>query len=287
MTTRTRALALTAAVAMTLAAGCGNDDDDGGSGGSGAGDAAAQPSRLAIELSGSPKKPTFSLPDTVEGGLVEIELTSSVEGEHGAQLVRIEGDHTVEEALAAADGWGGRGKGLPGWLFVAGGTPDVPRGGSASVTQELEPGRYLVADVNTNASAELEVTEGSGGGELPATDGTITATEYAFESDGLRAGRNTVLFDNAGEEPHLVVASALKPGKTAADAKRFFETEEGPPPVDFRRSFSTAVVEGGVKQAVELDLEPGRYVLLCFIPDRKGGPPHVAKGMVSEATVAE
>jgi hypothetical protein len=42
-----------------------------------------------------------------------------------------------------------------------------------------------------------------------------------------------------------------------------------------------------VKQSVELDLKPGRYVLLCFVPDREGGPPHVAKGMISDAEVAE
>jgi uncharacterized protein YndB with AHSA1/START domain len=283
----TRAMALAAAAALALAgAGCGNDDDDTDEPNDGGG-ATAQPSRLAIELSGPGQNPTFDLPKSVEGGVVEIEFTSSVEGEHGAQLVRIEGDHTAEEALAAADRWAGRGKGLPGWLFIAGGTPDVARGGSASVTQVLEPGRYLVADVNTGASAELEVTRGPAGGELPAAEGTIIATEYAFETDGLEAGHSTVMFDNAGEEPHLVVASALRPGKTAADARRFFETEEGPPPVDDSRTFSTAVVEGGVRQAVELDLEAGRYVLICFVPDRPGGPPHVAKGMISEATVAE
>jgi hypothetical protein len=281
----TRALVLAAAAALAIAgAGCGGDDDDNGGAG---GDQAARPSRLAIELSGSAKKPTFDLPASVKGGVVEIELTSSVAGEHGAQLVRVEGGHSAKEALAAADNWGGSGKGLPDWLFVAGGTPDVARGESVSVTQELEPGRYLVADVNTNASAELEVTEGSGGGELPAAEGTITATEYAFETDGLKAGRNAVLFDNAGHEPHFVVASALRPGRTIADAKRFFETEKGAPPIDESRSFSTAVVDGGVKQSVELDLEAGRYVLLCFVPDRKGGPPHVAKGMISEATVSE
>jgi hypothetical protein len=280
-----RGMLLSAAAALALTgAACGNDDDDDGGDGGGQ---AAQPNRLAIELSGSAKKPTFDVPDSVEGGVVEIELTSSVEGEHGAQLVRIEGDHTVEEALAAANRWGAGGKGLPDWLFVAGGTPDVASGESASVTQELEPGRYVVADVNTNASAELEVTEGSLGGELPPAEGKITATEYAFEADGLRAGRNAVLFDNAGKEPHLVVASALRPGKTAADAKRFFETEQGQPPIDDSRTFSTAVVEGGVEQAVELELEAGRYVLLCFVPDRQGGPPHIVKGMVSEATVAE
>ena len=36
---------------------------------------------------------------------------------------------------------------------------------------------------------------------------------------------------------------------------------------------------------VNLDLKKGKYALVCFIPDRQGGPPHVAKGMVSEATV--
>jgi hypothetical protein len=46
-------------------------------------------------------------------------------------------------------------------------------------------------------------------------------------------------------------------------------------------------MDGGVKQIVEADLKPGRYVFMCFIADRGGGPPHVAKGMVSEITVTE
>ena len=33
------------------------------------------------------------------------------------------------------------------------------------------------------------------------------------------------------------------------------------------------------------DLKPGKYALLCFISDRQGGPPHIAKGMITEATV--
>ena len=37
---------------------------------------------------------------------------------------------------------------------------------------------------------------------------------------------------------------------------------------------------------VDLDFKKsGKYVALCFIPDRQGGTPHVAKGMVSELTV--
>jgi hypothetical protein len=281
-----RGMLLTAAAALALTgAACGNDDDDGG-GGDGGGQA-AQPSRLAIELSGPAKKPIFDVPDSVEGGVVEIEFTSSVEGEHSAQIVGAKAGHTPQEALQAGAAWGERGKPLPDWVVLAGGTGDVPQGETTTVTQELAPGSYVVADLASNVSAEFEVTGEAGAGDVSGDGGTITATEYAFESDGLEAGRNRVLFDNAGQEPHLIGAIGIKEGRTFAEARRFFRTEKGEPPIDESRGFSTAIVDGGVRQAVELDLDAGKYVLICFIPDRKGGPPHVAKGMISEATVAE
>ena len=40
-----------------------------------------------------------------------------------------------------------------------------------------------------------------------------------------------------------------------------------------------------MKQTIAVDAQPGKYALICFVPDRKGGPPHSKKGMVSEATV--
>jgi hypothetical protein len=279
-----RAMALAAVAALALAgAGCGSDDDDG----NGGGEQAAQPSRLAIELSGSPKKPTFDVPASVQGGVVEIEFTSSVEGEHSAQIVGAEDGHTPQEALEAGVAWGERGKPLPDWVVLAGGTGDVRQGETTSVTQELAPGSYVVSDLASNASTEFDVTGEGGAGEVAAEGGTITATEYDFQSDGLKAGRNAVLFDNAGQEPHLVAAVGIKEGRTFAEARRFFRTEKGEPPIDESRSFSTAVVGGGVQQSVELDLDAGKYVLICFVPDRKGGPPHVAKGMIAEATVAK
>jgi hypothetical protein len=281
----TRAMVLTAAAALALGgAGCGSDDDDNGGG---ADQQAAQPSRLAIELSGPPKKPTFDVPDSVEGGVVQIEFSSSVEGEHSAQLVGATDGHTPQEALAAGSAWADKGKALPDWAIVAGGTGDVKQGESTTVTQRLPPGSYLVADLASNSTAEFEVTGDGGGGEVAAEGGTIIATEYAFESEGLTAGRNTVLFDNAGQEPHFIAAVGLKEGATIEQARRFFKTEKGQPPLDESRGFSTAVIEGGTKQSLEVDLDAGRYALLCFVPDRAGGPPHAFKGMISEATVAE
>jgi hypothetical protein len=48
----------------------------------------------------------------------------------------------------------------------------------------------------------------------------------------------------------------------------------------------SGVLAGGTRENLPLDLKPGRYALLCFASDRAGGPPHVAKGMLDEVTVA-
>ena len=282
-------LRYTAAVAAALAlamAGCGDDHDDGG-GGDATPRKQEEPSRLAIELSGDAKKPEFTVPESVEGGTVQIDFSSSAKGEHSAQLIGAKSGHTAEEAYRVANAWGENGKPLPDWVIIAGGTGDVEQGESTSVTQDLAPGPYVVADLNTGASAPFEVTGETGAGEVAGEGATITATEYAFESTGLKAGANTVLVDNAGQEPHFIAAIGLKEGATIEQARRFFRTEKGEPPIDESRGFSTAVIEGGARQSVELDLDAGRYALLCFVPDRAGGPPHVLKGMVSEASVGE
>ena len=77
----------------------------------------------------------------------------------------------------------------------------------------------------------------------------------------------------------------MNPGATIEDVKRFFRTEEGEPPLQEDNVEETAVIDGGEEQLTEVDLTAGNYALLCFIPDRAGGPPHVAKGMISEAKV--
>jgi hypothetical protein len=272
------------AVLGLAGAGCGSDDDEAAGEGGGQSQA-AEPSRLAIEVSGSAKQPTISVPKSIEGGVVEMELTNSAKGSHGAQLIGATNGHAPQEALEAGNAWGENGKPLPEWVIPAGGVGSVPSGRTASVTQELPPGKYVVVDLDSDANAELEVTGSSGAGELAGDGGTIEATEYEFSSTGLKAGKSRVLFDNVGGEPHFVAAVGIKPGGTIADVRKAFRTENGRPPIDQSRSFNTAVILGGAKQSFDVELEPGKYALLCFVPDRAGGPPHVVKGMISEAEV--
>jgi hypothetical protein len=269
---------LAAAVPLT---GCGEDDNGGGG-------QAGQPRTVTIKLTGSGRNLSFSVPKSVPGGVVRIRFTNSAErGAHSAQLGYVDEGHTAQEGLNAAGAWAEQGRPLPDWAHTAGGVAGVPAASSASVTQELPAGRYFVLDTDSEeeVAAFFDVTAAEGEAALPSPAPRIDATEYSFEATGLEAGRGQVLVENKGSEPHFLEAARLRPGKTVADVRRFFREEKGEPPADFERGFATTVIDGGTKQVVDLQLERGDYALICFVPDRKGGPPHAEKGMISQATV--
>ena len=203
--------------------------------------------------------------------------------------MRVDDGHSAEEAIAAADAWGDRGRPLPAWLHLEGGVPAAAPGATAVSTQNLPAGDYLVADLEQEADAAKATFEVTGeppkGDGLPAPRARINASEYTFAAAGLEAGRTKVLIDNQGKEPHFVLAAPMKPGKTLADVRRALRSEKGPPPIDEKAAASTPVLDTRRRQVVELTLRRGRYALICFVPDRKGGPPHAVKGMIAPAEV--
>lgn len=274
-----RLLASVAAVVVVLVAtGCGDDEEAGGD------EAAAEPQAIAIDVS----EEGLEAPASAEPGLAEITLDNTTDKPHDAQLIRVEGDHSADEAGEAVQN-AQRGEPLPEWLFAGGGVGTTPPGETRTATQLLEPGTYYAFDTEGGVEGEpptIDVT-GEPSEETVSSDApaTITASEYAFETEGLSPGAAEVTFENAGEQPHHVVAAPLEEGATLEDVEAFAQEESGPPPVDLQRTISTAVVEGGDTQVVDLPFEQGDYALLCFITDREGGPPHVAKGMIAEATV--
>jgi hypothetical protein len=287
------ALMLVLLAAPVVALGCGGDDDDGG-------DEAAQPKPVAIETTAQDGRYRIEAPKTVEAGLAEIRFTNSDRrNPHEAQLIRVTGDAAPEAVVRALAG-AGEGKPIPDFIRGGGGVTTTGPGQTQSVTQVLEQGRYVVVDTESEgdeappfatqgAVAEFEVT-GSSDASLPDAPASVTARDYSFQSSGLKAGENEVRFENTGRQPHHVVALLLKPGATLEDATRAFQQEEGeggdsPFAEEEAEPAGTAVLDAGQSQITSLELKPGKYVLACFISDREGGPPHVAKGMVAEANV--
>jgi hypothetical protein len=275
-------VALMLAAAMALAA-CGDDDDDGGDGED---DEAETPAASATLRINSTPSGALGIDGSLRAGVTRIILNNVGRRPASAQLIRVEGEHSRQEFEKAFAG-AGQGKPIPDWLHAEGGPGTTEPGDSTSVTQELPAGTYYAVNDEPDepAFSSFEVSADGEGGELPETDATITAREYSFEAEGLTAGKNTILFENAGKEPHHVIALPMQQGATVADVRRFLTTEKGRPPVDFEQGAFTSVTGGGKDMAVELELKKGRYALVCFISDRAGGPPHVAKGMVSATEV--
>jgi hypothetical protein len=112
-------------------------------------------------------------------------------------------------------------------------------------------------------------------------DVTITAKEYGFLApDTVPAGVTTIRLLNRGMELHHVELIRLDAGRTMKD---FFTALQagGPPPAWAHMVGGPNTPVPGGESVAALDLAPGRYALVCFIPS-PDGKPHVMKGMAKE-----
>jgi plastocyanin len=323
---RWKAGALALGLLVLLAACGDDDDDDSGASATTSGTTAAEGEATAGEtLSVKASEPSAGkyafegIPETTEAGVYDVAFENPGQEQHELQLVKIEGSHTLEEFEAAV---GEEGAPLPDWLVGATGIGALSPGGSSNTSVLLTPGTYLytcdVTDENdvphsANGMAGTLTVTGEASGAVPAGDATVKIVDYDFEADGLKAGGQAVRVENNGAQFHHIVGFPIAEGATFEQAKEALLSDdsggaeeegasassttaaagasatteaEGPPPVDFENGFSTAVVGPGEALTTSIDLTAGKYVFLCFISDKAGGPPHaIAHDMVKEVTV--
>ncbi len=287
-----RAALVAAALAGCMALGaCGDDDDDGG------GSDSNESTELNVTAAKKGSDYTLDMPKTVSGGAVKVTFENTdPKYQREVQLVRVDGKQSAADVLKVVGAEAGK---IPPWFHAAGGVGSTDAGQTAEATVDLETGRHFAIDTNEpegddvksfaeqGAVSEFEVKDGSGD-ELPSADAEIKMIEYGFETSGLKAGKNTFVLDNAGKELHHTIAFPFAKGATLAEVQKALTSEaetQGPPPVDFEAGSATAVLDGGAKQVASLELKKGKYAFVCFVTDRAGGPPHVAKGMIRQVDV--
>lgn len=300
---RLKLCVVSALAAGALVAGCGDDEEDAAS-------QSATPTPTAFAVTATAegkKKKALEFPSTVKAGLVALTLTNSDSVPRSAQILRVEGDQTVDQVLKIVNTE--EPAKIPAWMQDGGGLGAVKPGASATATQNLAPGKYVIWDgeggdegdgpgnSELGAKGEFTVTGEASDAELPPQPATVTASdegsgdemEHGFEFKGLKAGVNQVRFENTGEELHHALFFPIAKGKTIKDVEAAFKSGEepqGPPPVDFENGVGTAVIDGGVAQNISLELKPGKYAVVCFISDREGGKPHAEEGMIKELTIS-
>jgi hypothetical protein len=293
-----RAVAVIAVAAITVA-GCGSSGKSTTST-SATAQAASAATTLALSISEAGRTPKFVGPASVRGGLVTVQLTNDTRATHGAQLIRIEGTHTIEQALKTL---GGESRKTPSWLRAEGGVGAAASGSTASATVSLPAGSYAIVDVagaesgqgggGGPAFAPLTVTPGKAGA-LPSTATTITAANpskdhYKWQISGpLKVGANAITFASKGSSAiHELTAVRITGNESTAQLVKALESN-GPPPsfVDVTSKQQTAVLDGGKSLTTQLTLSrPGKYVFFCHLTDRDGGKPHFAEGLITTVTV--
>lgn len=126
----------------------------------------------------------------------------------------------------------------------------------------------------------------------------LAASDFAFSlPDTVAGGLIRFHFTNDGQEDHHAQFIRLNDGVTHAQFDSVYNAVMEAVPTEgegaYMRLLDFAAVAGGPaltapggQAAVTLDLAPGEYILLCFIPS-PDGIPHLAKGMRRRLTVAD
>jgi hypothetical protein len=189
-----------------------------------------------------------------------------------------------------------KGEEFPRWAISAGG-PAPPVGGSTTTSiQALEPGNYALICFIPAADGMPHVMKGMSravkvvgpsrpAGPEPEADIVVKLVDYDFElSQPLTAGKHTIRVENAGPQPHEIAIVRLNPGKKPADFTAWGMKPVGPAPGTIHGGLSG--IMPGAHSFIEVDLPPGDYGLLCFLPDAKDGKPHFEHGMAKQTKVA-
>lgn len=257
------------------------------------GRASQAPTRELRTVSITTRDYAFAAPDSLEAGPVNIRMVNEGKELHHVWLMRIGEGHTLDETFAAFRATGK----LPEWVKEFGG-PNAPHpaGGESNATVVLEAGNYVMACLIPGADGVPHVMKGMIRpltvvpaileAATPTADAVVTLEDFAFTfSHSLKPGKQVIEVRNAGRQAHELVLVKLVPGKTAHDVIASIENpaaEQAGVPMGGVTPMSV-----GGKNWISVDLEPGSYALICFIPDMGDGKPHFMHGMTKEFEVGE
>jgi plastocyanin len=256
----------------------------------------AEPSAAALqEFAITGTDYAFEMPATIPAGLTSITLTNEGKEEHQAQVAGINEGSTFEDLTAALQG-NNEVEAL-GMLTLSGGPTGVVPGDSGTTAGNLPPGQYAilcfvrspdgVPHFAKGMIAPFEVTGTASSEELPAGDAEMTLQDFAFVGlNELDAGEHTISVANTGPQPHEATLVELAEGVEIGDLIPMFTSTDPPtgaPP--FTSVGGITAIMPNTSATIDVDVEPGNYAWLCFVPDPASGQPHVVLGMIGALTV--
>lgn len=235
----------------------------------------------------------FEGPRTIKAGPTTFRLVNDGKELHHLSIVKLDKGKTMKDVGEALKKQGPP----PAWMHDVGGpNPAVP-GGSVEATLALDAGEYaFLCFINSPGNPMPHMAKGmvgsitvlpeSNGASMPAADVTVTLSDYNFAfSKPLSAGKHVINVVNSASQAHEVVFVKLAPGKKIADVASWVEKDmlKGPPPGEPMAGM--AGIAKGKSASFPVNLKPGTYGMICYVPDAKDGKAHAQHGMLTQFDV--
>lgn len=234
----------------------------------------------------------FAAPKSVSAGTITFRMVNDGKQLHHVAIVKLLNGKTVDDFMAAMKKPGPP----PAWIVAVGGPNAVVPGQSTDATLTLEPGNYALVcfipspgdptpHVMKGMISALTVTPGSAPSVNVPADVNIRMSDYRFAlSKPLTAGRHVIKVTNDAAQDHEVLFVKLPPGVTAAGVAEWVEAGMKGPPLAMPMGGVSPIARGR-SNTIALDLTPGTYGMICFLPDAKDGKPHSVHGMTAQFEV--
>jgi hypothetical protein len=235
----------------------------------------------------------------VAGGRLLIALENQSSSRSDVTFIQLPAGITLADLEAA---FANPDAGAPEWFgdIVSTGGFNVDAGETGYGVLDLAPGDWLIGVGDTNPFLPLTVTGepalATDDAADPDADITLPLDAHVIDlPDQLPAGRQIWHGVNVSGDSHEVVLiktpELLTPEQVIAAASLPAGTapEPGEPdPATFEFvAAGLKTMSSGHEIWVELDLEPGFYVAICFSPDPESGLPHALLGEMDIFTVGE
>jgi hypothetical protein len=164
---------------------------------------------------------------------------------------------------------------------------------SNEIGLEFTPGDYLLIgeargeEGPQQGTLNLTVSEASATTAAPEADVNVVMADFAFSVPGdIQSGDQLWKVTNEGQQIHHMIIMKPNEGKTLDDILAYDPASGGEEPAT-----EVAIIEvmtNGESAYKTMNLEPGEYIAICFMPDHAeggDGMPHFMHGMVQNFTV--
>lgn len=234
----------------------------------------------------------FHTNGSAPAGMTMVQMKNRGQEDHQTQFMRLNNGVTFAQVQAAFQMGERATETLTTLTTLVGGPGTASSGGTSAAMMNLSEGQYLLAcfipgrDGIPHAAKgmvlPLMVTPATvPAAPAPATQSTVVMKEfsYALSASTFPAGRSMLAITNEGMQAHEFGLLRLAPGKSAADVTGYFAaTPTGPPP--FAAAGGLTALSPGQRGIAVLDLTPGSYAAVCFLPDAASGKEHLQLGMI-------